>query len=438
MKQASEGILRSYMENNKAQNRKIENLAKDKDGNIQEETKKLIQSALAASDQGEAIRSVEETNLNIASIRAKAVKSNNDLENFIKNEKIQNVGSDFNKIDDKQTARNYLKYVLGYTDEDLSHISIDDNWGNTSVKWTSNYTDSQGNTHETDSYIYKELNDEEARSTIAYQLKAKQITDKMENLTDTLLEDTTNAITEMMRSTTSASSQYGVDFSNIILNSMAGRKDLQNADLDFSEVFDELTDAEIKGLVGLDSNQLAEALGLSENTLINLGYESAEAFEKAFDEGILAKRQALIQTLTETFSLVSTQAGTTLSDNQLGNIATSMNNKLSTEQMQALSNNSLSLKQIDYSQDVEKVSEQLDFMSKQMLKAKSEGISLSSSQKELTKNLNTTEGAVKAFAEELQNSNDYLEDNDGAAVDVALANARMNKGIDTLADNWKT
>ena len=30
-----------------------------------------------------------------------------------------------------------------------------------------------------------------------------------------------------------------------------------------------------------------------------------------------------------------------------------------------------------------------------------------------------------------------LENNDKAAVDIALANVRMNKGIETLADNWE-
>ena len=128
--------------------------------------------------------------------------------------------------------------------------------------------------------------------------------------------------------------------------------------------------------------------------------------------------------------------GNNLSEEQYNNLAQSMTDRLNATQMQDLSSRSLSLSQIDFSSDdYKKINDQLAFMAESIEKAKDAGISLTGQQKEEAKELDYSEGALKAYAEEIQNSTEALKDNDKAAADIALTNVRMNKGIETLQKN---
>jgi hypothetical protein len=239
----------------------------------------------------------------------------------------------------------------------------------------------------------------------------------------------------MINNTDEMSKQYGIDFSNIILNSMAGRLNDQNAALDFTGAFNNLTDGEIDALMGMSADELANALHLTDEDFYELGYEGAAAFNKAFDKALYEKeRKALLQLMND-INVIGGN-GNNLSEEQYNNLAQSMTDRLNATQMQDLSSRSLSLSQIDFSSDdYKKINDQLAFMAESIEKAKDAGISLTEQQKEEAKELDYSEGALKAYAEEIQNSTEALKDNDEAAADIALTNVRMNKGIETLQKN---
>lgn len=440
LKQASEELVINHIENNKVLDEQLNKLAKDKEtGEVNEGQKELIEKALAASESASAMKSSEESNLKLAKIDADKVESNADLENFVKDQGLDAEALGLTDLNDEKSAKAYLKYVLGYSDDDIAHMKIEDNLGKTSVKWTSNYTDSKGTAHDTDSYIYKDLNDEEARSSIAYQVKADKIIKQADENAQIFMQDNLDAINNMMQSTQRATSQFGADFSNIILNSMAGRQDGKNANLDFTNAFKNLTDGEIDALMKMDSNKLAETLGLTDEDFWNLGYEGAAAFEKAFDEGLLQhEKQALSTLMSQITQFGSNFSETELSEDKVSSLSKSIFEKMNASDMTTLSSSPLSLSQIDFNAEtVEAATEKLAFMAEQIRNATEEGVALTNEQKEQAKELNYSEDALKAYAEELQDTNDSLKDNDEATVDMALANVRMNKGIDTLANNFE-
>ena len=281
------------------------------------------------------------------------------------------------------------------------------------------------------------MNDETARSTIAYQLKVKELSKQADENAKIFLEESTNAIQKMINATSEMSTNYGTDISNIILNSMAGRQDGVNGILDFTNAFSVLSDEQIDNLIQLTPEGLAEALHMTEDDFWNLGYEGAEAFEKAFDQGLFEKERKALENLLQNVNTYGGN-GSNLSDEQYNNLATQMSKDMSASQMQSLSSSPLSLSQIDFNtEDLDKVTEQLSFMAECIDRVNDAGVSLTQEQKEQAKELGYSEKALQAYAEELENSNEVLKDNDKAAADIALANVRMNKGIDTLAKNFE-
>ena len=428
-------MTRGNIQNNKELNDKIAAMSTDKDGNINEGTKALIEQALANSVSGQAMATSRQADLNIAKAYANTVKSNNDLEEFAKKQGLDT--AEFSDLNDKKSAELYLKYVMGYSDEDISHINIQDQNGKTTATWDADYTDSKGTTHKGSDTVYENLDDEEGRQATAYAAKVAKITKHYDEAAKIFLDDNATYIQDMMTSTQAMSSTYGIDFSNVILNSMAARKDGKNGALDFSNMFDTLTDAQIDELIAMDTDELAKALGMTEEDFTNLGYDSAAAFEKAFDSGLFEnERKALLQLMNDINAFGAN--GSKLTDEQRNNLATATSENLTTTQMKNLSKSPLSLSQIDFSNgDLNKTTEQLQFMADCIDNAMNGTISLTSAQKEEAEELEYSEDALKAYAEELQNTHEALEDNDKAAVDIALANVRMNKGIETLADNWE-
>ena len=430
-RQVTEGLMINHIRSSKLLSGQIEDLSGGNAG-----TQALIEKALAASKSSQILAESEQTSLDFAKNRAVNVKSNNDLEEFITNNNLTGIASDITDMNDEKTAKMYLKYVMGYTDEDIANIKIDNQSGKTSATWNKGYTDSKGTSHESGSQIYSELNDEEARSTIAYQVWAKQILEANNETAEILLQSNMDAIKNMVQSTVGATSKYGVDFSNVILNSMAGRQDGQNSVLDFSSMFSELTDAEIDELINMDSEQLAKTMGLSEDDFYELGYEGAVAFEKAFDEGIIAKRKAAVTNILDLVTAYGV-GGDQLSESSLNSLTDSLF-KIPTEDLEALQKVPLAFQQLDFSNDsLETTSEQLAFMAKQAKKATNDGWALTAAQKELAEELEVSEKAIKLWSKDLVKNNKYLEANEEAAADTILANAKMNRGINTLAEGWE-
>ena len=56
---------------------------------------------------------------------------------------------------------------MGYSDEDIDHINIDNQNGKTTATWDADYTDSKGTTHKGSDTVYENLDDEEGRQATA-------------------------------------------------------------------------------------------------------------------------------------------------------------------------------------------------------------------------------------------------------------------------------
>ena len=116
-----------HISNNKEISDKIKAISKDENGEENQGLQTLISKALSASDSGQAMANSERSNLDLARLSSKKVKSNKDLENFVKNNGLDASALGITDMNDKKTAEAYLKHVLGYSDEDLAHIKIKDN-----------------------------------------------------------------------------------------------------------------------------------------------------------------------------------------------------------------------------------------------------------------------------------------------------------------------
>ena len=422
----------SHIKENQILSSTISEMSKDNNGQTNDNTQQLIQQAIAASTAGQNLAQVEYNKVTEIKNKTSQIKSNADLEKYAKENNL--IG--LTNINDENLTKQYLKNVLQYSDEDLAHVNIKNDWGKTTTSWASNYIDSKGISHTSNENIYSELNDEEARRAVAFNMEVEKLSQNMDNSANEILGDTTQAIQSMLQSTSELSNKLKINIGNIILNSMAGRdKEGNNALFNFEEAFETLTDTQIDTLIGYSSEELAEALHLTEEDFSQLGYQSAEAFEKAFDKALYEKeRKALLQLMQDIQSYGNAE---NLSDEDYNNLATNLGKQLNAEEMSDLSSRSLALKQINFQDDdIENQINQIKNLAKSIKEAKKENVSLTDAQKEEAKELKYSEDALKLYSKELQKNNKGLENNEEAATNVALANIKMNQGIANLASNW--
>ena len=403
-------------------------------------SEKLINQALASSEQGVVIQNVAASNLQYYEGKANKVTSSGKLEDFIKNNNLNgSIAGLGENISNTDMIRAYLKLALGYSDEDLSKMKIEDKGGKAQVSWSEASSDSFGNAHKAGEGILDDRSLEDIASKVAYQIADSKNKEQMDSLVESNLSYTADAINKMIQDTQEFSDNYKLNIGNIILNSMAGRdqKTGKMGSLDFTSAFEVLSDEKIESLIKLTPEGLAKALHMTEEDFANLGYKSMEAFERAFDEGLFEKeRKALIELMNDVE--LYGQNSNKLTTGEFGRMSSYVSQQMTADQMSALSSQPLALSQINFNvKNFDSVTEKLKFMADAIKKANNEGIELTGEQKKQAEELKYSEKALKLYAEAIQKDTDALKNNDKAAVDLALANIQMNKGVKTLADNFE-
>ena len=403
-------------------------------------SEKLINQALASSEQGVVIQNVAASNLQYYEGKANKVTSSGKLEDFIKNNNLNgSIAGLGENISNTDMIRAYLKLALGYSDEDLSKMKIEDKGGKAQVSWSEASSDSFGNAHKAGEGILDDRSLEDIASKVAYQIADSKNKEQMDSLVESNLSYTADAINKMIQDTQEFSDNYKLNIGNIILNSMAGRdqKTGKMGSLDFTSAFEVLSDEKIESLIKLTPEGLAKALHMTEEDFANLGYKSMEAFERAFDEGLFEKeRKALIELMNDVE--LYGQNSNKLTTGEFGRMSSYVSQQMTADQMSALSSQPLALSQINFNvKNFDSVTEKLKFMADAIKKANNEGIDLIGEQKKQAEELKYSEMALKLYAEAIQKDTDALKNNDKAAVDLALANIQMNKGVKTLADNFE-
>ena len=321
----------------------------------------------------------------------KNINSTGELESYLKK---LGVAEDYNVSNDKELALTYAE-MMGYGDRES--LSYKGGWGKGSV------TDANGNK------VLDNMNDEVMRREIAKQATFKKLQEDYAANTEGDQEAYLAAVEKMMANAPEAGKKYGVDFSTAVLENLANG-DLENFDL--SSLFTELDPTEVENLKELNADELMQVLGINEQDLIDMGYESAAAFEQAFDQGLneydpftywdakLEQSKANIETLNSSIEKMKN------------------GNELSTEEIQALEEEFPELGNI-----IDKTSQTYLRALEQLQEAQEEAY-----QTDLIGSLNSAYGELGDTLEKYNaNSNDYVDN-------IAEADGTVKDHIECLQD----
>lgn len=296
-------------------------------------TQQEIQDQLGVSDQlAEAIFKNKDALLDLANSMEEATKANDYYAHEIlkidiqktHGQRIEEISTGKNGEVNAQLAEQVANAVTGYEiklekDQDkyisdqlanidvskitnnraLNNILADTMWEKTQVNNDEDiarlYAEKVANIPNVDDYIYdkgalraadgkavvENISIETMRKELARQAKIEKI------LADTVSPDSNQqeqmlkAVENLIKSGQAANNKYGADFVGAILDQVA-TGDLSK--LDLSSIMGNLDEEEFNELKEADTDQLLAALHLDEKTIIQLGYESADAFVKAFQE----------------------------------------------------------------------------------------------------------------------------------------------------------
>ena len=198
----------------------------------------------------------------------KNVTSTRDLKDF-------GDGRYANVNNDEDLAYRYAKDILGYTDEELTTFDYKKGSG------VGTLVNAKGET------IMNEVNDEYMRQQLARKAEIDMITKQYEEqYAGETGEGSAQAYIDslgiMVESSSTLGDKFGVDFTNHLLSAIANG----TGSFDFSSLYSELSPAEHAELIAMTPDELVQTLGLTPEMLQQMGFNSAEEFEKAFDEGL--------------------------------------------------------------------------------------------------------------------------------------------------------
>lgn len=171
----------------------------------------------------------------------------------------------------EDVTKEYAK-LRGYSEEELANVTFTDKDYKGTLKTESGETILDGVEFED---MIRALKTAEIQSQISEETSSEDAADR---------EIQAQALGEMVQAFNGEIEGMG----DAILTSMTQGKDTEgNYNLDLSSTFSELdTQEQVDEYKNLDATQLLEKLGLSEQDIINAGFESAKDFEEAFDEGL--------------------------------------------------------------------------------------------------------------------------------------------------------
>ena len=214
----------------------------------------LISTILANEEKAQTDKMATE----LAAIDTSKAKSNNKLN--------KHYGYDIKN--DEDLARTYAEKVLGYTEEEASQLTYKSGNNKGTLK-TKDGTK-----------VLDEYSDDKMRKELARVAEEEKIMAKYEKDLDG--KATLTEIENLMDAGYEAGAEYGVDFTDAFLQTVA------NGDkkIDLSSTFQELDPQEIEKLTGMEDAEVASLLGVSQEDWEAMGYTSAAEFGKAFKEGL--------------------------------------------------------------------------------------------------------------------------------------------------------
>ena len=195
-------------------------------------------------------------------------------ENKFATELIENFDSDLSSIggkieSDEDLSKKYAQYILGKTQEEINELIFKD-----------------GKLQDTSGNVVVDSSNAEQRGAQRTQLidyAWKEYTD--ENIENQQQEPTLDFIENLNQAQYNAAvlgEQYGTDFSQALLNAISS----ETKEFDLSSTFARLDPNEVGELQSLSTEQLMQMFGLSEESILQLGFESGEQFATNFQKAL--------------------------------------------------------------------------------------------------------------------------------------------------------
>ena len=168
---------------------------------------------------------------------------------------------------DEELARKYAEVILGKSADNLQYVK---GLGEGGLK------DENGNT------VLDTTDDKYMRRRLAQYAEEQNIKDSYEASDTEYRTQYMSALEDLVAGGDTLGAELGTDLTGALLESLQSGV----GTLDLTSIFGGLNEGERDSLINLDENQLAEKLGMTPEKLKTLGFESAEAFETAFDNSL--------------------------------------------------------------------------------------------------------------------------------------------------------
>ena len=169
---------------------------------------------------------------------------------------------------DEELARKYAEVILGK--------SAVDNLQYVKGRGEGGLKDENGNT------VLDTTDDKYMRRRLAQYAEEQNIKDSYEASDTEYRTQYMSALEDLVAGGDTLGAELGTDLTGALLESLQSGV----GTLDLTSIFGGLNEGERDSLINLDENQLAEKLGMTPEKLKTLGFESAEAFETAFDNSL--------------------------------------------------------------------------------------------------------------------------------------------------------
>ena len=171
---------------------------------------------------------------------------------------------------DEELARKYAEVFLDKSAEEVDNLQYVKGTGEGGLK------DEKGNT------ILETTDDKYMRRRLAQYAEEQNIKDSYEASDTEYRTQYMSALEDLVAGGDTLGAELGTDLTGALLESLQSGV----GTLDLTSIFGGLNEGERDSLINLDENQLAEKLGMTPEKLKTLGFESAEAFETAFDNSL--------------------------------------------------------------------------------------------------------------------------------------------------------
>ena len=194
--------------------------------------------------------------------KSQDVTNTGDLQEYDKYKDVKN---------DVDLIRTYANEIMGIDWDTINnHVTIKDDWGKGTM------------TKDDGTVLIKDKNDEQMRKELAAKAEVDKIKEQYAQDDKEFNDKMAQSLQNLAIKASEFGAQYGTDFTNGVLTSIANGS--QN--FDFSSIFGEIIDPDaVPELLNMSTEDLMAKLGLDQESLTEYGFASAEQFASAFKAG---------------------------------------------------------------------------------------------------------------------------------------------------------